>query len=136
MREGPGANRRSGSRGIYREVYEHFADLINCGQLRPGDRVPSSSAVAHEWNISHATAAKAMELLRRDGYVQSTSKGTVVLQGNTPRMLSVLCEALNELEGTGQQLRVAVNEHGTFILALGGRVWRNEETQRWESLGS
>lgn len=124
--------RRKGRRGVYKEIYTHYADLIDSGRLNPGDRIPTSSRLSDERDVSHATAAKALQLLRDNGYVTTTSKGTVVARTKIGRLLHQLSDALNALEDERQSLQLESNEHGTCIMGREGGVCWNLLTLRWE----
>ncbi len=58
------------------------ADLrrrITAGELRPGDRVPSTRQLARDSGVAMATAAKALTVLRNEGVVEARPRsGTVV----------------------------------------------------------
>lgn len=129
----PVTGRRKGRRGVYREVYDHYAQLIDEGQLKPGDRIPSSSVLAEEWDISHATAAKALQLLRDTKHVRTTSKGTFVHHGKVDRLLTQLADVLNALEDEGQGLHLDSGTHGICIRGSDGGVRWNGLTVRWET---
>ena len=113
-------------------MYNHFAQLIDGGQLRPGDRIPPSPVIADVWDISHATAAKALQALRDDQYVKSNSKGTVVAYTKPQRLLVRLASALNGLEDDRQSLQLESSERGTCIMGRDGGVCWNALTMRWE----
>ncbi|MYS83607.1 TetR/AcrR family transcriptional regulator C-terminal domain-containing protein [Embleya scabrispora] len=52
---------------------------IETGELRPGDRVPSTRAITVEWGVAMATATKALTALREAGLVRAVRGiGTVV----------------------------------------------------------
>ncbi|MEV5998189.1 GntR family transcriptional regulator [Streptomyces griseomycini] len=54
---------------------------IDTGALRPGDRVPSIRQAAAEWGVATATAAKALDTLRRRGRVVAVPRvGTIVAE--------------------------------------------------------
>lgn len=132
MPKKPVAGRRKSPRGVYKDVYRHYAQLIDSDQMRPGDRIPTSSVIAKVWNISHATAAKSLHELRAEGYVTTSSKGTFVSHGKTLRLLHRLSDALNALEKEGQSLQIESGEHGTYIVCREGAVRWNELAQLWE----
>lgn len=61
-----------------------IADLrrrITSGQLRPGDRVPSTREIVQEWGVAHATASKALGLLRDEGLIVTRSRVGAVVAG-------------------------------------------------------
>lgn len=53
------------------------------GQLRPGDRIPSTRRLVREWGVAMATASRALAILRNEGLVTTrTGSGTVVRGGH------------------------------------------------------
>jgi GntR family transcriptional regulator len=62
----------------YVQIARHYRDLIDRGELRPGDRVPSVAALAREWQVAAATASRALTVLQQEGLVWSSPMGTFV----------------------------------------------------------
>lgn len=63
----------------YLQIATAIRDRIRAGGLRPGDRVPSTRAIVREWGVAMVTAAKALDVLRREGLVDARpGAGTVV----------------------------------------------------------
>ncbi len=60
------------------------ADLrsrIERGELQPGEQVPSLDQLAREYDVSRATAQKALRVLRDEGTVQTRARwGTFVAE--------------------------------------------------------
>jgi len=64
---------------LYRQISMWFQRAILSGKLQPGQRVPSTRALAKELRISRIPVLSAYELLIADGYLQSfTGAGTCV----------------------------------------------------------
>ena len=64
---------------LYRQLYDSFRNGILNGQLRPGQRVPSTRALAAELGISRIPVLGAFDQLLAEGYLQTfTGSGTVV----------------------------------------------------------
>src|SRR5215472_8414420 len=64
---------------IYRQLYEWFRQAIVAGQLRPGQRVPSTRSLATELKISRISVASAYEQLQAEGYLETfVGAGTCV----------------------------------------------------------
>ncbi|MFG2569182.1 GntR family transcriptional regulator [Streptomyces sp. NPDC048567] len=61
---------RADNRPPYARIASHYRDLISSGELSPGDLLPSIRTMADEWNVSTATADRAMKLLREEQRVQ------------------------------------------------------------------
>jgi GntR family transcriptional regulator len=53
----------------YVQIADHIREQILSGDLRVGDEVPSERKLAMEWKVARPTATKALEVLRREGYV-------------------------------------------------------------------
>jgi GntR family transcriptional regulator/MocR family aminotransferase len=71
-------DRRSG-RPLYRQLYDGYREAIVDGRARPGQRLPSTRALAAELGISRITVLNAFEQLVAEGYFESrVGAGTVV----------------------------------------------------------
>src|SRR5262245_51769128 len=63
----------------YQRIVAEIRDRIARGELRPGDRVPSTRQITQEWGVAMATATKVIAALRDDGVVDTRpGAGTVV----------------------------------------------------------
>ncbi|MEU0373407.1 GntR family transcriptional regulator [Streptomyces sp. NPDC006283] len=72
---------RADNRPPYARIAGHYRDLISSGELSPGDLLPSIKTLATEWEVSTATADRAMRLLREEKLVQGIpGVGTEVVE--------------------------------------------------------
>jgi GntR family transcriptional regulator len=62
----------------YMQITDHYRRQIQDGDLAEGDRLPSVIAIADEWNVAHATAAKAISQLQVEGLVLTSPRGSFV----------------------------------------------------------
>lgn len=64
----------------YAQIADHYRRRIRRGTLAPGDPFPAISAIESEWAVSHATAQRAVRVLRDEGLViaQRGRRGTTV----------------------------------------------------------
>lgn len=63
----------------HRRIVAEIGGRIERGDLRPGDRVPSTRAITREYGVAMATATKVIAALRDAGLVETKSgAGTVV----------------------------------------------------------
>jgi DNA-binding GntR family transcriptional regulator len=60
---------RADNRPPYARIAGHYRELISSGELSPGDLLPSIRALADQWEVSTATADRAMRLLREEKLV-------------------------------------------------------------------
>src|SRR5260370_14607944 len=64
---------------LYRQLYDWFRRAIIAGQLKPGQRVPSTRSLAAELKISRIPVLNAYEQLLAEGYLESfVGAGTCV----------------------------------------------------------
>ena len=61
---------RADNRPPYARIAGHYRTLISSGELSPGDLMPSIKALATQWEVSTATADRAMRVLREEKLVQ------------------------------------------------------------------
>ncbi|WP_327361192.1 MULTISPECIES: GntR family transcriptional regulator [unclassified Streptomyces] len=63
----------------YARIAAELRRRIEAGELRPGDRVPSTRAITQRWGVAMATASKVLALLAQEGLVRAVpGVGTVV----------------------------------------------------------
>ncbi|MGP4018892.1 TetR/AcrR family transcriptional regulator C-terminal domain-containing protein [Saccharopolyspora sp. 5N708] len=68
----------------YLRIVDDIRARIDSGQLRPGDRVPSTRQIIDEWGVAMATATKALATLRQNGLVHAVpGTGTIVSDPTT-----------------------------------------------------
>src|SRR5690349_14154832 len=68
-----------GKTHLYRQIYEWFRRAIVAGQLRPGQRVPSTRSLAAELGLSRIPVSSAYDQLHAEGYFEtSVGAGTSV----------------------------------------------------------
>ncbi|MEU4191279.1 GntR family transcriptional regulator [Kribbella sp. NPDC026611] len=72
------------SEAPYQQIAGELRRRIEAGELRPGDRVPSTRALVRDFGVAMATATKALQVLQQERLVHpSPGVGTVV--GPPPR---------------------------------------------------
>ncbi|MDR0857839.1 MAG: GntR family transcriptional regulator [Oscillospiraceae bacterium] len=54
---------------IYRQIVDHFSELINAGVIKPGEKLPSVRDLAEMLTINPNTIVKAFGELERSSYV-------------------------------------------------------------------
>ncbi|MFJ8444199.1 TetR/AcrR family transcriptional regulator C-terminal domain-containing protein [Kitasatospora griseola] len=69
----------------YEEIASELRQRIERGELRPGDRVPSTREITRRWSVAMATATKVLAELRAQGLVRAVpGVGTVVAEAAVP----------------------------------------------------
>ncbi|HXU22026.1 MAG TPA: GntR family transcriptional regulator, partial [Verrucomicrobiae bacterium] len=69
---------------MYRQLYEWFRHAIFTGQLRPGQRVPSTRSLAAELKISRIPVSSAYEQLHGEGYFETFVGSGTRVAGSIP----------------------------------------------------
>lgn len=73
------ASQHAGKRPLYRVVEDHIRDLINGGELIPGDLIPSEPQLARTLGVSPGTVKKAIDNLVWEGLLyRHQGKGTYI----------------------------------------------------------
>ena len=63
----------------YRRIADELAARIKAGELRPGERLPSTRQIARDWQVAMATATKVLAALQQQGLAAARpGVGTVV----------------------------------------------------------
>lgn len=69
---------------LYRQIFTGFQRAVLSGSLQPGQRVPSTRALAKELRISRVPVVSAYDLLIAEGYLQAFV-GTGTCVSTSPR---------------------------------------------------
>jgi GntR family transcriptional regulator / MocR family aminotransferase len=84
---------------LYLQLYEWFRGAIIAGQMRPGQRVPSTRTLAAELKISRIPVLNAYEQLLAEGYFEAVVGAGTRVAGSIPD------DALNLTAGKARNLR-------------------------------
>src|SRR5882724_1754806 len=117
---------------IYQQLYDWFRRAITGGQLRPGQRVPSTRNLAAELKTSRMPVLGAFEQLLAEGYLEAfVGAGTYVARSIPDDTLSRPAEkARNGLQETAQK-------RGPRRLSRRGVALTNLPAQSWlDNLGA
>jgi GntR family transcriptional regulator / MocR family aminotransferase len=114
-------------RPMYQQLYEWFRRAIIAGQMRPGQRVPSTRGLAAELKISRIPVLNAYEQLLAEGYLETfVGAGTCVAK-------SIPDDALRPRAGF-QEL---VDKAGPRRMSRRGAALREVPAQSWlDNLGA
>ncbi|MEV4762544.1 TetR/AcrR family transcriptional regulator C-terminal domain-containing protein [Micromonospora chokoriensis] len=68
----------------YLRIVGELRRRITTGELRPGDRVPSTRQIVREWGVAMATASRALTALRQENLVRAMPGVGMVVLGAEP----------------------------------------------------
>lgn len=71
----------------FQQITDAYRSRIISGDLKEGDRLPSVRALADEWGVAHATAAKVWPALAKEGIVAIGQRGCVALTCTPDRQI-------------------------------------------------
>ena len=117
---------------VYRQLYEWFRKAITNGQLRPGQRVPSTRALCAELNVSRIPVLNAYDQLLAEGYFKTfVGAGTCVAA-------SIPDDALNVQDSRAKKSsRESVEKQGPRRMSRRGTELTREQPQSWlDNLGA
>jgi GntR family transcriptional regulator len=114
---------------IYRQIVEQVRRLIACGQLRPGDDLPSVRTVALQHAINPMTVSKAYSMLETEGILTRRRGVGMVISDAMPThqdKLALLRPALMAATQITRQLHIEdVEAHAVFQSCL--NEWTKNE---------
>lgn len=122
----------------YVQITDHYRALIIDGSLREGEKVDGVHAIAQEWGVSAATAAKALGQLGVEGLVVTSPRGTFVAalnaKANSPADRIQRARRTGSADAASEVHRVMAADiviAPTYVADLfdmdpGGRVLRRE----------
>src|SRR5688572_19106046 len=79
---------RDSGASYYRQIYDGYRDAILSGRLRPGERLPSTRALATELGISRLPVVVAFEQLLHEGYVEGKGGSGTYVKDSIPDELA------------------------------------------------
>lgn len=96
-------------RAVYKQVADQLRTLLDDGELRAGDKLPSESALMRRFGTSRATIRNALRQLNQEGRVR-TERGKGVFVAGTRRL--VIHDAANFLRhGSAQESPLERDAH-------------------------
>lgn len=117
---------------MYRQLYDGFRKAIVDGRIRPGQRVPSTRALAVELGISRISVLSAYEQLLSEGYLETfVGAGTCVVQSIPDELLKPFpVEARRPIRG-------ATKPAGPRHMSRRATAWAQSPQQSWlDNLGA
>lgn len=87
---------------IYYQLEEHIRDLIEKGELKPGDSLPAEREYAEKYQISRMTVRQAFTKLVNEGYLyRMQGKGTFVAERKIEQALHGLTSFTEDMKARG-----------------------------------
>ena len=77
-------------------IYDQVRELINKGELKPGDRLPSERNMMEMFQRSRPTIREALRMLERTGYIRTIagSNGAIVMEPSDENVEQIVADAL------------------------------------------
>lgn len=114
---------------VYRQLYDWFQRAIASGQLRPGQRVPSTRALAAELNLSRIPVLTAFEQLLAEGYLETFHGAGTCVASSIPQ------ETIGPAPGQSlRKIGQASQRKGTRKISPGSRAVKSLAGQAWLKL--
>jgi GntR family transcriptional regulator/MocR family aminotransferase len=114
---------------MYRQLYDWFRKAIIDGQMRPGQRVPSTRNLAAELKISRIPVLHAYEQLLAEGYFETfVGAGTCVassIPDDTLSPLSGKARSTFQLKADGKPSPRRMSRRGVALTRLPTQSWLN-----------
>lgn len=89
---------------IYFQIEEHIKQLIEKGELKPGDAIPSERSYTETFQVSRMTVRQALSNLVQSGYLyRQKGKGTFVSERKIEQTLQGLTSFTEDMKARGMQ---------------------------------
>ena len=96
--------------GLVQEVVQHMASQIQNGRLRPGDKLPTESAIMGELAVSRTVVREAISRLQASGLVETRHGiGTFVLQAPSKDNFSIAEQDMSTVEDVINVLELRIS---------------------------
>jgi GntR family transcriptional regulator / MocR family aminotransferase len=113
---------------IYRQLYDWFRRAITEGQMPPGQRMPSTRALAAELKVSRIPVLNAYEQLLAEGYLETfVGAGTCVARSIPDETVAAPAEKLRSRtqEKTESLSTRRISRRGTALTLVPPQSWLN-----------
>lgn len=95
---------------VYLQIVEDIKKKINNGELKPGDAVPSETALCTEYGVSRMTVRKGLAILVTEGYIYSIpGKGNFVQKPQVNKYTIYYDEMKNSINSVDKTKLLEVN---------------------------
>src|SRR5215467_7154950 len=107
---------RSDAAPLYRRICDHIRTAIRSGQLRPGDRLPSTRSMAEQFGTARGTIDAAYAILAGEGYLVARGPAGTMVRAELDRR--AISGAVGRPRDPSPTLRQAVDKPRPFQLGL------------------
>lgn len=114
-----------GAAALPAQLAEQLRTLILGGTLRPGDRLPSTRALAERLNVSRGTIVASFEQLSAEGYLQTSKAGTRVAENLKLQKISRPQPAPYEPENQPDRVLYHLTPGAPDTSLLASSAWRS-----------
>jgi len=95
---------------VYLNIVENIKKKINSGQLKPGDIIPSESALCKEYGASRMTIRKGLAILANEGFIYSIpGKGNFIQKPEHDKYIIYYDEMKNSISSVDRTKLLEVN---------------------------
>lgn len=109
---------------IYRQIRDQVVLAVAQGELTPGERLPTTRALAEDAGVNVMTVSKAYQLLKAEGYLVTDRPGPG--PSSAPRGARQLASPTRPpAETAGGRGAAGRADPGRFCGGLQSRLWRN-----------
>ncbi len=110
-----GAVQRGSASPLYVQIYEQLCQLLEQGDLQPGDMVPPELDLVKQFGVSRITVRRAIaELVRERRLIRYAGKGTFVAQPKIERELVDVASFSTRMQAVGRHAGARVLEIKTI----------------------
>lgn len=110
---------------IYRQIRDQVVLAVAQGELTPGERLPTTRALAEDAGVNVMTVSKAYQLLKAEGYLVTDRRAGAVVRAPWGKGSWPVCRPDRPAETAGGRGAAGRADPGRFCGGLQSRLWRN-----------
>ena len=117
---------RKGPKPLHRQIYESFREAIVRGNLRAGEKIPSSRSLADELNISRIPVLTGYSQLIAEGYFESRAGSGTFVSSSLPDQWISVGQRHTASPVAVYSERRSVSKRSAVLPEFKGRPWQNK----------
>lgn len=98
---------------IYKQIEKHLKELIESGEIKPGELLPSETQLSEEFNVTRMTVRSAFNNLVKEGYIRrQRGIGSIVLDSKIYDNLNKITSFTKEFQSKGVEASTIIVQFG------------------------
>ena len=116
---------------IYRQIRDQVVLAVAQGELTPGERLPTTRALAEDAGVNVMTVSKAYQLLKAEGYLVTDRRAGAVVRAPRGKAAGLSADQTARLKLLAGEARLAGLTLDDFLWRSAKPPLAKRRTERW-----